>query len=129
VKYRNILSKQSRLLANDPTAATAPVLEQSEVPTEVVYRCQLCVAVSCVSLSAVCCCQLCVVLLSVVCHNARDGTTFLLKGSEKRCLLAKKSRAAVRMQLTVPSEAMMCKPKGSDKLSPETEEFGVLFAI
>ena len=30
VKHRNILSKQS---ANDPTAATAPILEQSELPT------------------------------------------------------------------------------------------------
>jgi hypothetical protein len=35
VKCRNILSKQSRLPAtNDPTAATAPILEQSKLPTD-----------------------------------------------------------------------------------------------
>jgi hypothetical protein len=42
VKHRNLLSKskqselptdQSRLPANDPTAATSPILEQSELPT------------------------------------------------------------------------------------------------
>jgi hypothetical protein len=41
VKHRNLLSKQSELLtnqsrlpANDPTAATSPILEQSELPTD-----------------------------------------------------------------------------------------------
>ena len=33
VKHKNLLSKQSRLPANDPAAATAPILEQSELPT------------------------------------------------------------------------------------------------
>jgi hypothetical protein len=33
VKHKALLSKQSRLPANDPAAATAPILEQSELPT------------------------------------------------------------------------------------------------
>jgi len=33
VKHKDILSKQSRLPANDPTAATTPIAEQSELPT------------------------------------------------------------------------------------------------
>ena len=33
VKHKDLLSKQSRLPANNPAAATAPILEQSELPT------------------------------------------------------------------------------------------------
>jgi len=37
VKHRDILSKQSKLPDNDPTAATTPTVKQSELPTDSPY--------------------------------------------------------------------------------------------